>query len=144
MKISKVLVVYYTRTGNTEKMARAIAEGIESAGAEAVLKSVYSVRNEDILEADAIIAGSPTQNKRVPSKMMAFINDMKDLELDGKTGAAFGSYGWSGEAVGILNDELEKIGIKLADKGLRIKRTPKDKDLDRCRALGKRVAEAAS
>ena len=144
MKISKVLVVYYSRTGNTEKMARAIAEGIESAGAEAVLKSVYSVKNEDILEADAIIAGSPTQNKRVPSKMMAFINDMKDLELDGKIGAAFGSYGWSGEAVGILNDELEKIGIKLADKGLRIKRTPKDKDLDRCRELGKRVAEGAS
>jgi len=140
----KVLVVNYSRTGNTEKMARAIAEGVESAGSEAILKSVYSVNNDDVLAADAIIAGSPTQNKRVPSKMMLFINGLKDLELDGKIGASFGSYGWSGEAVGILNGELEKIGIKLAGKGLRIKRTPKEGDIDRCRALGKKVVEATS
>ncbi|OFV66526.1 MAG: lactamase [Candidatus Syntrophoarchaeum butanivorans] len=138
-----MLVVYYTRTGNTGKMAKAIAEGAESAGAEAVLKSVYSVKNEDILEADAIIAGSPTQNKRVPSKMMAFINDMKDLELDGKIGAAFGSYGWSGEAVGILNDELEKLGIKLVSKGIRVRREPGEADLRDLKELGRKVAEVA-
>ncbi len=142
--MTKVLVVYYSRTKNTEKMAEAIAEGVESAGSEAILKSVYSVNDEDVVAADAIIAGTPTQNKRIPSKMMSFINGLNDLELDGKLGASFGSYGWSGEAVGILNSELEKIGIKLAGKGLRIKRTPKDKDLDKCRELGRTVVEAAS
>ncbi|RLG32723.1 hypothetical protein DRN98_04875 [Methanosarcinales archaeon] len=60
--MSKVLVAYYTRTGNTGKMAKAIAEGAESAGAEVVVKTVNGVGKEVVSSSDAIIIGSPITN----------------------------------------------------------------------------------
>ncbi|RJS73234.1 MAG: FprA family A-type flavoprotein [Candidatus Syntrophoarchaeum sp. WYZ-LMO15] len=143
MKISKVLVVYYTRTGNTGKMAKAIAEGAESAGAEVVVKTVNGVGKEDVSSSDAIIIGSPTHNKRIPYKVTSFLSSLKDLGLQGKLGVSFGSYGWSGEGVSILNKELEKLGIKLVSKGIRVRREPGEADLKDLRELGRKVAEAA-
>ena len=138
----RVLIIYDTRTGNTGQMARAVVEGVQSVeGIEAVLKRAREVRRDDLANADAIILGSPTHNTKPSRAMRKLLADLSRVPLKGKMGAAFGSYGWSGEAVGIIMRALEAQGVRMIGEGVRAKRAPGAEGLARCRELGRAVAE---
>lgn len=89
----KVLILYYSRTGNTEKMARLIEEGIRNAGVEVVVKRVEDTKPEELLEYDGIIAGSPTYYGSMAWELKRLLDESVKFhgKLDGKAGAAFSS-----------------------------------------------------
>jgi len=139
----KLLVIYDSQTGNTEKMAKAVVEGAKSVpGVEVVLK--YYVRPEELEEAAAIIFGSPTyhHDMTLPIKNILEEAAKAKVQLQGKIGAAFGSYGWSGEAPKLILEVLKnRFGMRIIGSGLTILYTPDKNGLEQCRNLGKTVAE---
>jgi flavodoxin short chain len=138
---SQLFVIYESHTGNTHRMAQAVAEGArEVAGVQVVLKTVSQARVEELANADAIVLGAPTRNTKVPPAMSQFLERMKEVPLQGKHGAAFGSYGWSGEAVGLIRSAMIAQGIRVPGVGVRAKRTPDKASLQKCRELGMRLA----
>jgi len=139
----KVLILYDSQTGNTEKMAEAVAEGARSvANVEVIVK--YYARPEELAEASAIIFGSPTyyHDMTVPIKQMLDEAARANIQLKDKIGAAFGSYGWSGEAPKIILEILKnKFDMKTIEAALTAIYTPNPAKLEECRKLGKAVAE---
>jgi flavodoxin I len=139
----KLLIIYYSQTGNTEKMAKAVEEGAKSVvGIYVEMK--YYVRPLELKEADAIIFGIPTYYHDMGIDMKNLLEGVskEEINLTGKVGAAFGSYGWSGEAPNMLVEIMKnQFGMDVVEPALRIKYNPDEKDLEECRKLGKAVAE---
>jgi flavorubredoxin len=141
MMSGQLFIICESHTGNTHKMAQAVAEGArEVGGVQVLLKKVSEASVEELADADAIILGAPTRNAKVAPLMGQFLKDMKRASLRGKLGAAFGSYGWSGEAVGLIRSAMISQGIRVPGVGVRAKRTPDQASLEKCRQLGMRVA----
>jgi len=144
--LAKLLILYDSRTGNTEKMAAAVAEGARSvADVEVTVK--YYAGPEELAEASAILFGSPTYYHAMtaPIKQMLEEAAKASIQLKGKIGAAFGSYGWSGEAPKLILEILKnRFGVKTVEPELTALYTPNQTKLDECRKLGKRVAEEIS
>ncbi|MCG6917614.1 MAG: flavodoxin domain-containing protein [Deltaproteobacteria bacterium] len=108
--MSKVLVAYDSRTGNTEKMAEAVAEGIRMAGHEAEVKKITQIKNEAELQGyDAYVLGSPTYHRDMIGTMKTFLFLAQKANLAGKVGGAFGSYTHSGDAPAIIFDTMEHV-----------------------------------
>jgi flavorubredoxin len=124
-------------------MAEAVAEGAKSvAGVEVNTK--YFARPEELAQADAIIFGAPTyhHDMTIPIKQMLEETAKSNVQLKDKVGAAFGSYGWSGEAPRLVLEVLKnKFGMKTIEPELAVLYTPNEAKLDECRKLGKLVAE---
>ncbi|MBN2185922.1 MAG: FprA family A-type flavoprotein, partial [Dehalococcoidia bacterium] len=95
----KVVIVYETRSGNTEVMAKAVEGGVRAAGVDVLSKRTTNAKVDDLADADAVILGAPTYNHDLIGPMKTFLFQMEKADLKGKVGAAFGSYGWSGESV---------------------------------------------
>lgn len=118
--MAKLLIIYDSQTGNTEKMAAAVAEGARSvASTEVVLK--YYVRPEELAEAPAIIFGSSTyyHDTTLPIKQMMEETARANVQLKDKIGAAFGSYDWSGEAPELILEIVKNgFGMKVVTLGL--------------------------
>lgn len=89
--MAKVLVVYYSRTGNTEEMAELIAGNLEKQGNEVILKKAQNAKPADFKDADGIIIGSPTYYGSMAAEVKKLLDDSVSLHgrLDGKVGAAF-------------------------------------------------------
>jgi flavodoxin I len=141
--MSKILVLYYSRSGNTEKMANAVAEGAKNAGAPDV-ELTYHVNAEDLASFDAILLGAPTYHHDMPMDMKKLFEDAaaKGVTLKGKVGGAFGSYGWSGEAPKLLLEIMKnRFEMQVLEPPLLAKYVPDGSMLDKCRDLGKRVSE---
>jgi flavodoxin I len=142
----KILIVYYSHTGNTEKMAKAIAEGAQTIqGIEVELKRHESPWNLDSY--DAILIGAPTYQHTMTNNIEKFLEEVAfhNINLKGKIGAAFGSYGWSGEAPRMVLEVMEnKFEMKVLKPPLLIKYAPDEKGLEECHKLGKNVAEQIS
>jgi flavorubredoxin len=130
---------------STEKMAEAITSGLNASGVEAIPMNVRKWHRSDIvtelIDARAIIVGSPTLNNNVYPTLSDVLTYIKGLKPLNKIGASFGSYGWSGEAVKLLNAELESIGIELINEGLRMQYVPNEDQLKTCFDFGKTLAE---
>jgi len=139
----KLLIIYYSQTGNTEKMAKAVEEGAKSVvGIDVEMK--YYVRPQELKEADAIIFGIPTYYHDMSIDMKNLLEGVskEEINLTGKVGAAFGSYGWSEEAPNMLVEIMKnQFGMDVVEPALRIKYNPDEKGLEECRKLGKAVAE---
>ena len=142
-KLLRLLILYYSQTGNTEKMARSVEEGAKSvAGVNVELK--YFARPEDLAEADGLILGMPTYHHDMSIEMKRLLEEVavKGISLKGKIGAAFGSYGWSGEAPHIMLEVLKnKFEMKTIEPPLLAKYSPDEKGAEECRELGRTVAE---
>ena len=124
-------------------MANAVAEGAENAGTPNVELS-YHVDAEDLAGFDAILLGAPTYHHDMPIDMKKLFEDAasKGVNLKGKVGAAFGSYGWSGEAPKLLLEIMKnKFEMQVIEPPLLAKYVPDESMLDECRDLGKRVSE---
>ncbi len=139
----KVVVVYDTMWHSTERMAQAIAEGLAREGVGYLVMDLKVSHRSDVvtelLEAKALLVGSPTFNNGMLPTVADFLHYLKGLRPRGKIGAAFGSYGWSGESVKLINAELEAMKVDLVDEGISVKFVPSGDDLKRCRELGQRV-----
>jgi NAD(P)H dehydrogenase (quinone) len=91
--MAKALVIYYSSTGNTKKMAESVVEGIKKEGLEVILKDVKDVKAEELLKYEAIVIGSPTYYGTMAAKIKKLVDDSVEFhgKLDGKIGAAFSS-----------------------------------------------------
>jgi len=142
----KAVVIYDTMWHSTETMAEAIVEALGEEGVDAKPMHLRNCHRSDIitevLDAGAVIVGSPTINNGLFPTVSDFLTYMKGLKPKNKVAAAFGSYGWSGEAVKLINEELEQMKLDLIDPGVRIQYVPDDKGLDACHELGKKIAQA--
>lgn len=139
--MTKVVVVYLSTSGNTKAMAEAIVEGVESRNVDAQAMNFHEARIEEIKASDAIAIGSSTFYYKMLPPMEKFIESLSKVNVKGKIGAAFGSYGWSGEAPVMIAEKMRELGMKVIDLVLRIQYQPTEKDLDECRQLGKDLAK---
>ncbi|MCI5147697.1 MAG: FprA family A-type flavoprotein, partial [Candidatus Electrothrix sp. AR3] len=96
----------------------------------------------DVLEASAILLGCPTLNNGMLPRMAGFLMYMRGLRPTNKVGAAFGSYGWSGEAVKLMNTAMNEMKFNLVHKGLKVQYVPEHSHLEECVALGHTVGQA--
>ena len=148
----KALVVYYSRTGNTEKMARQIADAIAQEGLEVECKSALDASVDDLLAADGIVMGSPTYYGTMSAELKKLIDDSVEHhgDLEGKVGAAFTSSGVLGggnetTVTDILGALLIHGMIVQGDPqgchyGVVCIGAPDEEGLQRCRRLGQRFA----
>jgi flavorubredoxin len=129
-------------------MAKAVVEGAEIVqGVDTRLMIDFQVRPEALASAEAIIVGMPTYHHDMTRSVKNLFEESaaKRINLKGKIGASFGSYGWSGEAPRLILEILEnKFEMDVLKPPLLIKYTPDAKGLDECRNLGKRIAEHVS
>ena len=108
--MAKVLVAYFSLSGNTEKMAQYIGEGVRFSGNEAVVKKVSDIKNATDLEGyDGYIFGSPTYHRDMTEPVKTFLFLGKKVNLDGKLAGAFGSYTHSGDAPNIILETMEYV-----------------------------------
>ena len=142
----KALVIYDTMWHSTEIMADAIASGISEKGVEVRPMHLRKCHRSDVmtevLDAKAIIVGSPTLNNGLFPTVSDFLTYMKGLKPLNKIGAAFGSYGWSGESVKLITQSLEEMKFDVVDPGLKIQYVPDKEGIDACCQLGKKIADA--
>lgn len=138
--MTKVVVIYLSTSGNTKAMAESIAEGLMSKNIGVMTMNFHEARIEEIKSADAIVIGSSTFYYKMLPPMEKFIDSLEKANVTGKLGAAFGSYGWSGEAPIDIAGRMRKLGMEVIDPVLRIQYQPTDKDLEECKRLGKDLA----
>jgi flavorubredoxin len=143
--LPKAVVIYDTMWHSTEKMAHAIVAGLTREEISTKLMSLkVNHRSEimtEVLDAKAIICGSSTLNNNMLPTMADILTYMKGLKPVNKIAAAFGSYGWSGEAVGHINKYFEEMKFTLASPGLKVLYGPSADDLKKCVALGQQIGQ---
>jgi flavorubredoxin len=143
---NKALVVYDTMWHSTQKMAEAIVAGLAETGVYAVPMDLRCTHRSDVmtevLDARAVVIGSPTLNNQLFPTVSDFLTYMKGLKPKHKVGAAFGSYGWSGEAVRQITEELQTMKFDMVEPGLRIQYVPDGEGLSACEDFGRKIAEA--
>ena len=141
----KALVVYDTMWESTGKMARAISEGLIDGGAAAVVMPLKSCGRSDIatelLEAGALLVGTPTINNGIFPTVADVLTYLKGLKFKNLIGAAFGSYGWSGEGYKLLSDELASMKVEIIADPIATNYVPDGEALARCRELGLAAAK---
>ena len=149
MRDNRVLVAYVSAYGYTREMAVQIVEGLKKTANTSV--DMVDIENmllgdleEHVVRADGILVGSPTinQNTLLPVyKLFSVINPIRDK---GKPAAAFGSFGWSGEAVKLIEDHLRNLKLKVTTEGEKARFSPNSEDSDRLIKFGEDFARAVS
>ena len=141
----KAIVVYGTMWGSTATMARAVCEGLAAGGASPKLMPIAGTHRSDVvtelLDAGGLIIGCPTLNQNMLPMLADVLTYLKGLAPKHLVGAAFGSYGWSSKAVKLLNAALREMDVEVVDDGVDAVYVPGCEELERCRSLGRKVAE---
>lgn len=138
-----ISIIYWSGTGNTEKMAECIAEGAKSAGASVSLKNVSEASVEDVLNADVAILGCPSMGSEVleESEFEPFMESV-DSKISGKKIGLFGSYGWGdGEWMRDWAERVKNNGATLLEEPLIINEMPDAKGEALCKELGEKLAK---
>ncbi|HDQ93532.1 MAG TPA: FprA family A-type flavoprotein [Synergistetes bacterium] len=137
---AKAVVAYDTMWGSTATMAHAVIDGLISQGLQVKAADLKGWHRSDVmtelLDSAAFVLGSPTLNNGYLPRMADLLCYARGLKPMCSVGGAFGSYGWGGESVKLLNEELGRMKIDLAHEGLKVKYVPSRDDLDKCRELG--------
>jgi flavorubredoxin len=139
----RILILYYSRTGNTEKMANVIAESARTIPNTHV-NVEYHVDADDLAGYDAVIVGVATYHHDMPIDVKHLFEEaaVKGINLKDKTGAAFGSYGWTGEAPKLVLEIMKnKFEMHVTEPPLLARYTPDQNTLKMCRELGRRISE---
>ncbi|MGE5677292.1 MAG: anaerobic nitric oxide reductase flavorubredoxin [Pseudomonadota bacterium] len=139
---NQITIVYDTMWNATRKMAEAIAEGIRSVDGNVAIK-LFNVAHADkndviteVFKSKAVLAGSSTVNKSIMFAISGILDMVKGLGFKNKKAAAFGSYGWSGESLAILNERLKEAKFEVVSDGIRELWNPDEEALERCRRFG--------
>lgn len=140
----KLAIAYVSAYGNTERLAEEIAEGARAAGLAVTMldasKESMATVIEHIDAADAVLLGSPTINRDVLLPVWEVLARISAFKNKGKPAGAFGSYGWSGEAVPMIEERLRSLGLKVAEPGFSAKLVPDATALAQAREYGQRFA----
>ncbi|CUH94640.1 hypothetical protein P22_0706 [Propionispora sp. 2/2-37] len=142
--MKKIAVIYWSGTGNTEQMAKALAAGAEGPDAEVKVLSVDDATVDDAIQADALALGCPAMGNEVleEGSMEPFVESLEG-QKNGIPIVLFGSYDWgSGEWMKEWEERMRNQGFTLLEDGLIIQNTPDEEGLAACRALGKKLAAA--
>ena len=135
-----ILILFDTMWGNTEKMAQAIAEGVAKAGVSYKVITADKLPHSDIVteafKAKGILMGSSTINNTMLGEIISLINEFKGMRFTGKHAAAFGSYGWSGEAPKLADQMLKDAKFKVEIEPLKVLFTPNEEQLEQCHKFG--------
>lgn len=141
---AKVLVVYETMWGSTERIARALVEGLLSEGVETALYGLPMTDPgeviKELLDGKGILVGSSTHNGQMLPHMAAFLETIVGLRPTGRLGAAFGSYGWGPRAVKQMEEALTRARITVIESGLDIRWAPDQDERARAVEFGRRFA----
>jgi flavorubredoxin len=142
-----LLIFYISSYGNTARMAESIYSGASTV--DGVRVSLYDLEGSDIAsfvdlieEADGIVFGSPTINGDAAKPVWDLLSSLAVINTTGKLGAAFGSFGWSGEAVRMMEDRMRGLKLRLPVPGVRIKLIPTDDELADCQRFGQQIGRA--
>jgi NADH oxidase (H2O-forming) len=140
-----LLIFYVSAYGATAQMAKAIYEGASSVAN--VRASLYDLQGGEITpfvdlieEADGLAFGTPTINGDAVRPVWDLLSALIDIQTRGKLGAAFGSYGWTGEAVRMVEDRMRGLKLSVPEPGIRIKLHPTDEELETCRRFGESLS----
>ena len=141
----RAVIVYDTMWGSTEKVGLAISEGLMSAGIDVKVFRLRDTHNSDIiaqiLEAKAVLIGSPTLNNGLFPTVASFLTYMKGLKPQKKIGTAFGSFGWGGGAKRYAEAELKASGIELIENDLDYNYRPTEEELIKAEKFGRTLAK---
>jgi anaerobic nitric oxide reductase flavorubredoxin len=147
-KEDQVTIIYDTMWNATRRMAETIAEGIKEVNKDIIIKIYNSSKSDkndiitEVFKSKMVLVGSSTINKGILSSTAAIMEMIKGLGLKGKKAAAFGSYGWSGESVKLVTEELSKAGFEVINEGIREVWNPDEAALERCRDFGKSISQS--
>ena len=143
---NQITIIYDTMWGGTTIMAENIAKGIHEAD-EKINVKLFNLSKSDkndviteIFKSKIMLIGSPTINHGILTSVAGIIEEIKGLGLKNKKAAAFGCYGWSGESIKILTEQLDKSGFSIIDEGIRVMWNPDKESLERCLDFGKKIA----
>lgn len=141
--LNQVTIVYDTMWNSTRQMAEAIARGIRDAAPQVTVK-LFNAAKEDkndilteVFHSRALLAGSPTINNGYSYAIAGILEMVKGMKLKKKAGAAFGSYGWSGEGTRLLSTLLTEAGFAVVDEGIRAQWVPDSAALAACEEYGR-------
>lgn len=140
--MAKIGIIYWSGTGNTEKMAELISKGAAEAGAEVACKSVGAASQDELADYDVIAFGSPSMGAEVveESEMEPFVAAAMP-GLKGRKVALFGSYGWGdGEWMRNWSASMKSADVHLMDDGLIVNETPDGEKADICVEYGQKIA----
>ncbi|ROR26358.1 flavodoxin short chain [Mobilisporobacter senegalensis] len=142
--MDKIIVAYWSQTGNTQAMAEAIGEGIQLAGKQAEVIEISKVSMDDLKAASVFALGCPSMGDEVleEAEMEPFVSEVETF-VSGKKIALFGSYGWGdGEWMRDWEERMKKAGaVILNGQGLITLESPDDEAIKNCNDLGKALAE---
>ncbi|OPZ59712.1 MAG: Nitric oxide reductase [Deltaproteobacteria bacterium ADurb.Bin510] len=140
----KAVVLYDTMWQSTAKLARAIEEGLIAGGAGVRLMGLHAAHRSEVayevLEAGALVVGSPTLNNNIFPSLADALTYLKGLRPKNLVGAAFGSYGWGGEAPKQVAEILDAMQVEQVDAPLRVQYVPDAAALEAAYELGHKVA----
>lgn len=142
--MKKINVIYWSGTGNTERMAEAIVKGAKSEGAEVKLLQVSSATEEDVKNVDRIAFGCPAMGAEEleETEMRPFMDKVNSF-LSGKNIILFGSYEWAeGEWMKLWQEEIENTGARLIADGFAAYDNPDEAAIEECEALGRDLARS--
>lgn len=141
--LDDIVVVYASAYTYTAKIADAIVKGMQEEGK--VNIKVYNILNSDveqvvseITKSRGILVGSPTINGDVVKPIWDLLTTLNPLVCRGKYAAAFGSFGWSGEAVPMMEERLKQLKFNVVQPGIKINFSPSTDDIDKCKEFGRR------
>ena len=123
---NQITIIYDTMWNGTRLVAETIAEGIKHENNLINIKIFNSARHDinniitEIFKSKAILIGSPTINKGYLSSIASLLEFLRGLSFKNKKASAFGCYGWSGESVKLVNEELAKSGFEIIDDGIKV------------------------
>lgn len=141
----QVTILYETMWENTKKIAEAIGEGIMKNHPDLRVKLINVGKTDkndvitEVFKSKAVLVGSSTINNGILSNTAGLLEMIKGLKFKMKVGAAFGSYGWSGESVKIIDQALKEAGFKVTEEGMKVLWTPMEEDLKESFEFGNRV-----
>lgn len=140
---NQITIIYDTMWNATRKMAEAIARGIREADPAVTVKLHNASKTDkndvvtEVFRSKAILVGSPTVNNGYLHSLGGLLEMVKGLKFKNKAAASFGSYGWSGEVVKQLDEELTKGGFRVVQEGHRALWVPDEAELEKCKEFGK-------
>jgi flavorubredoxin len=145
-KENQITIVYDTMWNGTRIMAENIASGIKQADQKVDVK-LYNIAKTDkndviteIFKSKAILVGSPTINRGILTAVAGLLEEIKGMKFQDKKAAAFGCYGWSGESVKVISQNLESAGFQVVDGGVMSLWNPDGKSIEACIEYGKKAA----
>ena len=141
----KITIIYDTMWDGTRRMAESIAEGIKKDNKDITIKIFNSSKYDkndiisEVFKSKAILVGSSTINNGILSSSASILELIKGLKFKNKKAAAFGSYGWSGESVKIITEELTKAGFEMINDGIKELWNPDEDAIERCVGFGREI-----